>query len=89
MQAGSRRAAARFSPLFHTKLKKVSMRLQLFEIHEQRWFPQFLRDQFVDGLQMILEVMSTYAPIAQLLRRRMEECGTERVVDLCSGAGGP
>jgi hypothetical protein len=65
------------------------MRLRLFEIHEQRWFPQFLRDQFVDGLQMILEVMSTYRPITQLLRERLEQCRTERVVDLCSGAGGP
>ena len=65
------------------------MPLRLFEIHEQRWFPQFLRDQFVDGLQMILEVMSTYAPIAQLLQRSLEECRSERVVDLCSGAGGP
>jgi hypothetical protein len=63
--------------------------LRFFEIHEQRWFPQFLRDQFVDGLQMILEVMSTYTPIAQLLRKRLEECGSERVLDLCSGAGGP
>jgi hypothetical protein len=36
------------------------MRLRLFEIHEQPWFPQFLRDQFVDGLQMILEVTNTY-----------------------------
>jgi hypothetical protein len=63
--------------------------LRLFEIHEQPWFPQFLRDQFVDGLQMILEVMNTYQPIAQLLRKRLEECGTQRVVDLCSGAGGP
>ena len=65
------------------------MRLRLFEIHEQRWFPQFLRDQFVDGLQMILEVTKTYQPIAQLLRKRLEECGSERVLDLCSGAGGP
>jgi hypothetical protein len=69
--------------------KKVTVHLRLFEIHEQRWFPQFLRDQFVDGLQMILEVMSTYAPIAPLLRKRLEECGSERVLDLCSGAGGP
>jgi hypothetical protein len=38
---------------------------------------------------MILEVMSTYAPIADLLRIRLEESRTERVVDLCSGAGGP
>jgi hypothetical protein len=69
--------------------RKASVPLRLFEIHEQRWFPQFLRDQFVDGLQMILEVMSTYAPIAELLRIRLEESRTERVVDLCSGAGGP
>ena len=67
----------------------MSTPLRLFEIHEQPWFPQFLRDQFVDGLQMILEVTNTYEPIAQLLRKRLEECGSERVVDLCSGAGGP
>jgi hypothetical protein len=62
---------------------------RLFEIHDQPWFPQFLRDQFVDGLQMVLEVMETYQPIAQLLRERMQECNSERVVDLCSGSGGP
>jgi hypothetical protein len=39
-------------------------------------------------VQMILGVMSTYASIAQLLRRRLEESRTERVMDLCSGAGG-
>jgi hypothetical protein len=65
------------------------MRFRLFEIHEQPWFPQFLRDQFVDGLQMILEVTNTYHPIAQLLRKRLENCGSKRVLDLCSGAGGP
>jgi hypothetical protein len=63
--------------------------MRLFEIHEQPWFPQFLRDQFVDGLQMILDLTNTYAPIAKLLRKRLEECGSERVLDLCSGAGGP
>jgi hypothetical protein len=62
---------------------------RLFEIHEQAWFPQFLRDEFVDSLQMILEVTNTYQPIASLLRKRLQECGSDRVVDLCSGAGGP
>ena len=62
---------------------------RLFEIHEQPWFPQFLRDEFVDSLQMILEVTDTYQPIASLLHSRLEECGSQRVVDLCSGAGGP
>jgi hypothetical protein len=63
--------------------------VRLIEIHDQPWFPQFLRDQFVDGLQMILDVTSVYGPIAQLLRELLEECGSERVLDLCSGAGGP
>jgi len=65
------------------------MPMRLFEIHEQPWFPQFLRDQFVDGLQMIQEVTNTYKPIAQLLQKRLEACGAGRVLDLCSGAGGP
>jgi hypothetical protein len=75
--------------VFTQSEREAVVALRLFEIHEQRWFPQFLRDQFVDGLQMILEVMSTYAPIAQLLWQRLEDSRTERVVDLCSGAGGP
>jgi hypothetical protein len=63
--------------------------VRLFEIHEQKWFPQFLRDEFVDELQMILEVTNTYQPIAKLLRKRLQQCGADRVLDLCSGAGGP
>src|ERR1700719_3920 len=38
---------------------------------------------------MILDVTNTYQPIAKLLRKRLEESGAERVLDLCSGAGGP
>ena len=63
--------------------------MRLFEIHEQEWFPQFLRDEFVDQLQMILDVTNTYQPIAKLLRKRLKQCGAKRVLDLCSGAGGP
>jgi hypothetical protein len=63
--------------------------VRLFEIHDQTWFPQFLRDEFVDGLQMILDVTNTYQPIAKLLGKRLKESGAERVLDLCSGAGGP
>jgi hypothetical protein len=63
--------------------------VRLFEIHDQAWFPQFLRDEFVDQLQVILDITNTYQPIAKLLRKRLQECGAERVLDLCSGAGGP
>ena len=41
------------------------MPLRPFGIHEQTWFPQFLRDQVVDGLQTILDIMNTCEPIAQ------------------------
>jgi hypothetical protein len=67
----------------------VFTHVRLFEIHEQEWFPQFLRDEFVDELQMILDITNTYQPIAKLLRRRLQQCGANRVLDLCSGAGGP
>ena len=63
--------------------------MRLFEIHEQEWLPQFLRDEFVDQLQMILEVTNTYQPISKLLNKRLQQCGARRVLDLCSGAGGP
>ena len=63
--------------------------MRLFEIHDQAWFPQFLRDEFVDGLQMILDVTNTYQPIAKLLRKRLEESGAERVLDLCSVQADP
>jgi hypothetical protein len=36
--------------------------LRLIEIHEQPWFPQFLRGQVVDGLQMILAIRIFEAP---------------------------
>jgi hypothetical protein len=76
--------------LFIQIRQKVSIPfVRLFEIHDQPWFPQFLRDQFVDGLQLILDITNIYEPIARLLRRRLDECGSERVLDLCSGAGGP
>ena len=38
---------------------------------------------------MILEVTKTYQPITNLLRKRLHDSGAQRVLDLCSGAGGP
>jgi hypothetical protein len=64
-------------------------RIHFFEIHEQRWFPGFLRDQMTEGLQAIFDFADLYRPIAPLLRQALEDSGAPRVVDLCSGAGGP
>lgn len=64
-------------------------RLHLFEIEDQSWCPRPVRDAATDFLQLALHVGNNYAPIAPLLRRTIERLGTPRVVDLCSGGGGP
>ena len=64
-------------------------RIGLSEIHEQPWFPNFLRDDVTDGLQFILNFGRVYRPAASCLRRALKAAGTDRFVDLCSGAGGP
>ena len=63
--------------------------MHLFEIHEQSWFPDFLRDHVTDALQHLLNLGNLYQPIVHRLRKAIEETGTRRVLDLCSGAGGP
>jgi hypothetical protein len=61
----------------------------LFEIHDQPWFPVLLRDQTTDALQFVLDAGQIYAPITPRLRKALSDTRTNRVVDLCSGAGGP
>jgi hypothetical protein len=63
--------------------------VRLFEIHDQPWFPECMRREVVDGLQMIMEVTHTYQPIALRLQEALDRDGKRRVLDLCSGAGGP
>jgi hypothetical protein len=65
------------------------MRLKLFEIHDQRWFPEFLRREVLEALQMILERTNAYRPIAGRLRQALDYSGAREVLDLFSGAGGP
>jgi hypothetical protein len=64
-------------------------RMQLIEIHDQPWFPGFLRDQVTDALQLILHMGNLYQPIVGRLRRALEKSGAQQILDLCSGAGGP
>src|ERR1700720_984950 len=64
-------------------------RVQLMEIHDQPWFPAFLRDQVTDDLQTLLNIGKPYGDILPQLREGIERSGADRVLDLCSGAGGP
>jgi hypothetical protein len=63
--------------------------MHLFEFHEQSWFPGSLRDLVTDELQLLLSLTKPYQPVVRRLRRALETSGSTRIVDLCSGAGGP
>jgi hypothetical protein len=62
---------------------------RFFEFHDQKWFPKYLRDGVTDALQFILSLGGIYRPISPLLNEAVEVTGAERIVDLCSGGGGP
>ena len=62
---------------------------RFFEFHDQKWFPKSLRDGVTDALQFILSLGRIYRPIAPLLNDAVEASGAARIVDLCSGGGGP
>lgn len=67
-------------------------RVHLFEWEDQAWLPTVFRDFITDHLRYthnepMREPINQ--AIAQRLARLMRETGTRRIVDLCSGAGGP
>jgi len=64
-------------------------RQRWFELHDQPWFPAYFRDLVTEGLEAIWNQNHTYRPIAALLRDAVRRSGAERIVDLCSGGGGP
>lgn len=65
------------------------VRFEIIEIHDQPWFPDFLRREVLDALQMVLEVTNAYRPIAERLRFALRRADAHQVLDLFSGAGGP
>ena len=64
-------------------------RVQFIELHEQPWFPAFLRDDITDTLQFGLNLSRAYASIVPLLQSALRFSGSRSIVDLCSGGGGP
>lgn len=64
-------------------------RFQLIEIEDQSWCPDALRDAMTDFLRFIMERFTPYAAAAPLLARALTRLRGTRIVDLCSGGGGP
>ena len=64
-------------------------RLQLFELEDLPWFPAVIRDLATDYLHFMETRFALHRPVVPLLRDALRESTAARVVDLCSGGGGP
>jgi hypothetical protein len=64
-------------------------RQRWFEIHDHPWFPGFLRDVVTDSLEAVWNTTGVYRPIVPRLREALRATGSNSVIDLCSGGGGP
>jgi hypothetical protein len=64
-------------------------RFQLFELHEQPWYPQVLRSALTEWLRALWEYSEAARVIAPLLERIIRETGSKQIIDLCSGGTGP
>ncbi|MCP4678154.1 MAG: hypothetical protein GY854_22095 [Deltaproteobacteria bacterium] len=64
-------------------------RIHLIEFHEQRWCPASIRNGLTGIIQCIADVMPAYDGMLPPLIRAMRYSGSTRIVDFCSGSGGP
>jgi hypothetical protein len=64
-------------------------RLRLFEFHESAWFPGSLRNAITEVLRVMCFHLGVHEVILPVLVEVLERTGTRRIIDLCSGAGGP
>lgn len=64
-------------------------RIHLFEFEDFRWFPRPIRDLMTDYLITFHRMVGSAEHISALLRRIIAQTGQTRIVDLCSGSGGP
>jgi len=67
----------------------VRRRVHAFEFEDESWFPAELRGYITDLLHVEYRVFRFYQMWSPLIARVMRESGEHRIVDLCSGGGGP
>ena len=64
-------------------------RLHLFELEDQSWFSSEIRNLATDYLEFIQKAFALHRPVLGLLTDALRAARVDRVVDLCSGGGGP
>ncbi len=64
-------------------------RIHAPEIEDEAWCPTVLRDGLTTFLQVSAEKLALYDPATPTVAALLKAHDAERVVDLCSGGGGP
>lgn len=64
-------------------------RLQLFELEDLRWLPSAIRNGITDFLHFAVVRSGLYRAFSSRLARSIGQLRPPRIIDLCSGAGGP
>jgi len=64
-------------------------RIHLFEFEDFPWFPGWLRVCMTRYIVTVHGLLGTAEKLAQLLARALPHASAPRVIDLCSGGGGP
>lgn len=64
-------------------------RVHLFEIEDQSWCPNFLRNFLTDYLKQFERMFNIYDNTIPIIEKGLAHASTRRVIDLCSGASGP
>ena len=68
-----------------SKLKRI----HLFEIEDQSWFPNWLRDCMTKSLNVMHDLVEINKDLPELIAKVLKETNTTSIIDLCSGGGGP
>ena len=68
-----------------SKLKRI----HLFEIEDQSWFPNWIRDCMTKTLNVMHQLVKTNKDLPELLAKVLKETSSTKIIDLCSGGGGP
>jgi hypothetical protein len=64
-------------------------RVAVPELEDYAWFPASLRDALTGFLSVASDVLGLHRVAAPLVREALARGGERRIVDLCSGGGGP
>jgi hypothetical protein len=64
-------------------------RRQLVELEDLAWCPSVVRDGGTDWLAFMMSTARVFSAVAPRIRAAMNATGTHKVIDLCSGGGGP